>query len=539
MLPLFLALAGLGIGIAWDPRWAFPWYDARAAVLAAAAAPLLQLAAARLLMRVARRAPDDAAAWPAFISSLIRNANAYRALALPLYAAVIHVFHWPRLVLERIGPVPVAGLLLTLAPFVALLLATFLGLHRAESLARRDRLHLRDYLGFHARMGLLLPLVPAVAVLGLFDLLQASERVRLTLAVYPFLTWIVLLVLSAAGLALAPDLLVRLWKARPLPEGPLLDRFRELCDRAGVRRPRFFVWPTGRFAMVNAMVAGLLPARRTVLFTDAMLAEFAPDELSAVLAHELGHVRHRHLVFYFAMAAGAASFVNFADYAAAPFVGEAARLAGALAFLAALAAGAFGWFSRRFERQADLFAARLVPAPLAVAALEKVALLAGNVRKVWFFTHMSIEQRVNYILEAGTRPENTALFERRLRAARLAGLAFVAFSLGGAMYTVAGQVREAPAARRVFEATELATRAEAAWRAGDPERAIELARRAATVEPAAAIHLGEFLYGSGKPFEAEEAFRLALNEYEPDSEQGLLIRDRLAAIEGLRARRRD
>ncbi|MBI2921296.1 MAG: M48 family metalloprotease [Planctomycetes bacterium] len=535
---MFVVITGLGIGLLYDPDWALPWFDARVSLIVTPALVVLQAAAGRLLVAAAR-SRGRYATWEEFVRRLIRSSNAYRVLALPLYGASVWLLHWPRVVADtwHLDGVPFVSLLLTLLPFLLLLGATFLGLHAAESLARGERLPLRDYLSFHVRMSVLLPLVPAFTVFTLFDSLQLSETASTALAVYPFLNWLLLLAVALAFVASAPWFLTTAWGAKPLPESALRTRLELLCDQAGVPRPKFLVWPTRGFGHVNAAVVGIFARNRAVMFTDAMIAAFTPDEIAAVLAHELGHARHRHLAFYFALALGAALFANFADFALQGLAPESARLGGALAFLALLAGGAFGFYSRRFERQADLFAARLVPASLYIATLEKVASLNGNVRKVWFFTHMSIEQRVNYLLEAGVRPDSAGAFERRLRRAVAAGVAFAAFSLGGAAWTVARQVEAAPAGRERIEARRLADRAGAAWDAGDRERAATLLGEAAARDPAWSLAWAEVLYASGRAFEAEAPYRKALDLLPEETDETARVRERLEIIEEMKVRR--
>ena len=52
--------------------------------------------------------------------------------------------------------------------------------------------------------------------------------------------------------------------------------------------------------MANAMVVGVLPWLRYVVFTDRLLEEFTADEVEAVFGHEVGHVKHRHMLYYLA-----------------------------------------------------------------------------------------------------------------------------------------------------------------------------------------------------------------------------------------------
>src|SRR5947208_8027930 len=59
------------------------------------------------------------------------------------------------------------------------------------------------------------------------------------------------------------------------------------------------LWDT-HGGVANAMVAGPLPWVRYVFLSDRLLEGLTPDEVEAVFGHEVGHVRHGHLLYYMA-----------------------------------------------------------------------------------------------------------------------------------------------------------------------------------------------------------------------------------------------
>src|SRR5438128_2717464 len=82
------------------------------------------------------------------------------------------------------------------------------------------------------------------------------------------------------------------YRLTPLEPGPLRERLIGLADRAGV--PVVGVWiadQSRKSRTVNAAVVGLGRTRRILLF-DTLLADFPPEEIQSVLAHELGHHVH-------------------------------------------------------------------------------------------------------------------------------------------------------------------------------------------------------------------------------------------------------
>ena len=80
-----------------------------------------------------------------------------------------------------------------------------------------------------------------------------------------------------------------------LKDASLVDRIRALMARAGLSASGFFVMDgSRRSAHANAYFTGFGKAKRIVFF-DTLLARLAPEEVEAVLAHELGHFKKRHI----------------------------------------------------------------------------------------------------------------------------------------------------------------------------------------------------------------------------------------------------
>lgn len=83
---------------------------------------------------------------------------------------------------------------------------------------------------------------------------------------------------------------------KPLDDEVLSQRVSQLMVRCGFRAKGFFVMDgSRRSAHANAYFTGFGPAKR-VVFYDTLLKQLSPDEVDAVLAHELGHFHHRHIV---------------------------------------------------------------------------------------------------------------------------------------------------------------------------------------------------------------------------------------------------
>lgn len=95
---------------------------------------------------------------------------------------------------------------------------------------------------------------------------------------------------------LAPVLLAPLfYRFRPLEDPELISRLTHLAARAGVRvRGVFTVDMSRRTRAANAGLMGLGPTRRIVV-GDTLLQGYTPEEIEAILAHELAHHLHRDI----------------------------------------------------------------------------------------------------------------------------------------------------------------------------------------------------------------------------------------------------
>ena len=96
---------------------------------------------------------------------------------------------------------------------------------------------------------------------------------------------------------IAPNVIMPLFnKFTPLEDASLKERVTALMTRAGFTAKGFFVMDgSRRSAHSNAFFTGFGAAKRVVFF-DTLLAQLNGDEMEAVLAHELGHFKHRHIL---------------------------------------------------------------------------------------------------------------------------------------------------------------------------------------------------------------------------------------------------
>ncbi len=174
-------------------------------------------------------------------------------------------------------------------------------------------------------------------------------------------------------LLLYPRLIAPLFnRFTPLAEGPLKERIGELARRLGFRAKGIFLMDASkRSAHGNAYFTGLGRSKRIVLF-DTLVATLAPEQVAAVLAHEVGHEKKKHTLWRLAAAlpASLAAFYLLslalswnplfqAFGFAAPGPAQAVVLLGFFSGpLAAVLRPLASWLSRRQERAADRYSYR-------------------------------------------------------------------------------------------------------------------------------------------------------------------------------------
>ncbi len=305
----------------------------------------------------------------------------------------------------------------------------------------------RGYLAFHARQTLALVMLPVLLLVTEKEVRRLLPEEWLTVTSQGSILGIA----GALTLFLAMPWILRLVLGlRPLPDGPLRHRLMALSQRLGFRCTDILLWNT-RSGIANAMVAGVFPFLRYVLLTDRLIEELTPEEVEAVFGHEIGHVKHQHMLYYLVFMLASIAIMT---QALTPFLEdldglwnwqnrEDLAVLPMIAVLGAYIFFVFGFLSRRCERQADIFGCRaascaqtaeerLLAVPRRVkspelcpegiqtfiGALEKVAILNGISReKPGFFQswqHSTIARRVAFLEQMMADPQLEARFQRRV-----------------------------------------------------------------------------------------------------------------------------
>jgi len=225
---------------------------------------------------------------------------------------------------------------------------------------------------------------------------------------------------------LYPSLIAPLFNTfKPVQDESLRGRIHSLIEKAGFRLKGLYTMDAStRSRHSNAYFTGIGRSKRIVLF-DTLLATHTADEIEAVLAHELGHLKLGHIrkqlalsvIISLAALYAASRLLSWPPlYEAFGFSGPVPYaglflLAVAMRPLSLILTPAASLMSRRFERQADVFAWRLTgaSAPLAQAlkrlAEENLANLHPHPLYAWFYySHPPIVGRIETLERMGEAP---------------------------------------------------------------------------------------------------------------------------------------
>ena len=228
------------------------------------------------------------------------------------------------------------------------------------------------------------------------------------------ITWALFMGLFILLAQLAPVVLFPIfYKFEPLDNEDLRRRLVQLSEHAGTRVRGVYRWKLSeKSKKANAALTGLGRTRRIIL-ADTLLDNYSPEEIEAVLAHELGHHVHRHILKSILVQAGITllgfwvanwvlhyavdrhMFEELSDFANLPLL---ALTATALSLLLMPALNAY---SRYNERQADHYAfesiANVEPFISSMNKLAQQNLAERTPSKLveWLFhSHPAISKRV-------------------------------------------------------------------------------------------------------------------------------------------------
>ncbi|MBW2368241.1 MAG: M48 family metalloprotease, partial [Deltaproteobacteria bacterium] len=202
-------------------------------------------------------------------------------LNLTIYLSKISIFR----------TIPTLQAVFCVVVFLGYLIVIWSASHRFRHHSGQTNLTLKNHV--ISNLSFALPvLLPWIALSGMADLIQALPfkfaKQILSTAEGQLVYFLVFLgAISIVG----PAMIQKFWRCKPLEIGPERDGIERVCRKAGVAYNNILRWPIFGGQMITAGVMGLVKRFRYILVTDALLRYLSFDELDAVMAHEIGHVK--------------------------------------------------------------------------------------------------------------------------------------------------------------------------------------------------------------------------------------------------------
>lgn len=238
------------------------------------------------------------------------------------------------------------------------------------------------------------------------------------LKVFGSLWWlpfaIILFLLSVILARIVPIIILPLfYKVTPIENNSLAERIKKLATGAGIKVENVFKFDMSKNTKkANAAFTGLGKSKR-ILLGDTLLENFTEDEIETVIAHELGHYKHKH-IFKNIIIGTLSSFltfflISFFYEKSLPLFGFSSILQIEALPLIALLGTIIGLvqtpltniLSRKYEYQADEYAIKVTINPVAFSAtLEKLTEQNLGDKEPhpfvewYFYSHPSIKKRI-------------------------------------------------------------------------------------------------------------------------------------------------
>ncbi|SDC88289.1 STE24 endopeptidase [Massilia sp. PDC64] len=264
------------------------------------------------------------------------------------------------------------------------------------------------------------------AVIGLPLLWVVLTLMDKTGALWWLYAWFVWSGFQLLMMVLYPTVIAPLFnKFTPLTDDKLKDRIEGLMTRVGFAAKGLFVMDgSKRSAHGNAYFSGF-GANKRIVFFDTLLSRLAPEEIEAVLAHELGHFKLKHIIkritVLFALSLAFLALLGwlktqvwfYTGLGVLPLLGQSNDAMALLLFSLVLPVFTFPFSpltsitSRKHEFEADAFAASHSDARDLVSALVKMyednasTLTPDPIHSAFYDSHPPASVRIRHLRLAG------------------------------------------------------------------------------------------------------------------------------------------
>jgi Zn-dependent protease with chaperone function len=231
-----------------------------------------------------------------------------------------------------------------------------------------------------------------------------------------------------------PYFIQKLWLCEEIDDTDMWLRLVKTCEKAKFRCAGLRIW-TVMNNFHTAAIIGIIPRFRYVMFTKRLLYEVPVECIEAILIHEIGHCYRRHLLilpfilfgmfavpslisllFFESMYQTLALMDILSPSIFWGFIFPFTLLVPYVLIMAIYFRLIFGFFSRLFERQADLHSYVVgTPPEHMINALDQIGIATGNTHNHPSWHHYSIRERIDFLEHAIKHPDCIEKHHSRVR----------------------------------------------------------------------------------------------------------------------------
>lgn len=204
--------------------------------------------------------------------------------------------------------------------------------------------------------------VPTVYLFGLSEVV--SNIICLSIFVIVLILWIFL----------TPKAIAISYRAKEIPKNSLLrHRLDKLMEKHGIKKYKLYKWDSSRSKESNAMVSGIAVCH--LFISSCLIEEVTLPELETVITHELGHVKHNHLLKM--MIGKLFVIASLVVLAVVPYMLDLGQMEKGMFYLFIIMVVCVGIIigvkiEKKYELQADMYAACYNDPELFASALRKI-----------------------------------------------------------------------------------------------------------------------------------------------------------------------
>lgn len=371
-------------------------------------------------LRLKKKYREDEMYPGGFRSGYLRITNLSMIKAIIIFTLEIYIFDLKVIIMSvfRLGGITFAGDIIVLSIFILhFAIIWYWGYKSAGEiiyLSESVWKFISDNVKFN--LAIVIPwliLTLGTGILTLLNIAWITENSDSPLFQFIFFALFLLIFLI-----IGPLLIIKLWDCKPLREGELRDKIVEFTEKEGISFKEILSWNSLSKSLMTAGVLGYFPFFRYLLITPELMNILSTEEIIAVVSHETGHVKRKHILYYLLLFVGFAfisgglmNIINLMILSSplginlitgqADILGVSPFhfLAGSFSVLMFILyfRFIFGYFMRNFEREADIycFDSGIDPDHL-VSSFEK---LGSGVKEKrgsnWH--HFSIGERIEFL----------------------------------------------------------------------------------------------------------------------------------------------